>query len=185
MWTLLGAEYPEGTVWDAGIPKDRGELLLSAHGYAPGGVPVEFRRIFVQVGPLKKEIDLYGDRLWHKRAGEWIQSRPEPFRSMPIVYTRSFGGKDYPQNPTGKGFSMDPEESPVALPNIESPLYPTVSPQNNTPPAGLGPLDITWSERRSRTGQYQPGEIGTAPSSPPELPANADWTLYNQAPSDQ
>ncbi|MHB1758258.1 MAG: DUF2169 family type VI secretion system accessory protein [Leptospirillum sp.] len=185
MWTHLGAECPKDTVWDAGIPKDRGELLLSAHGFAPGGIPVEFRRIFVQVGPLRKEIDLYGDRLWHKRNGEWIQSRPEPFRTMLIDYTRSFGGKNNPQNPTGKGFSMDPEESPVALPNIESPLYPTVSPQSNTPPAGLGPLDITWSERRSRTGQYQPGEIGTAPSSPPALPANADWTLYNQAPSDQ
>jgi len=182
MWTILAAECPEETVWDAGIPKDRGELLLSAHGYASGGIPVETRKISVQVGSLRKEIALYGDRFWHKKNGEWIKSRPEPFRSIPIVYTRSFGGKDYPKNPTGKGFSLDLEESPVSLPNIESTLFPTISPETDTPPAGLGPLDLAWVERQSRTGQYQPGEIGT---DPPELPANADWTLYNQAQSDQ
>lgn len=182
MWTHLGTECPEETVWDAGIPKDRGELLLFAHGHASGGIPVETRRISIQVGPIHKGIDLHGDRLWHKKNGEWIKSRPEPFLSIPIVYTRSFGGKDYPKNPTGKGFSADPEESPVSLPNIESPLFPTISPQTDTPPAGLGPLDLAWAERQSRTGHYQPGEIGTEP---PELPANADWTLYNQAQSDQ
>lgn len=182
MWTKLGAEFPEDTVWDAGIPKDRGELLLSASGYAPGKIPIDHRRISAQAGSIRKELDLYGDRMWVKKATGWGKTQPQPFLSMPIAYSRSFGGKAYPQNPTGKGFSETPEDGPVALPNIESPLDPTVSPQSITLPGGLGALDITWSQRYSKTGSYQPGEIG---DTPPPLPANADWTLYNQALPDQ
>ena len=159
MWTKLGAEFPEDTVWDTGIPKDRGELLLSACGYASGKIPIDHRRISVQAGNIRKELDLYGDRMWVKRVGGWGKTQPQPFLSMPIAYSRSFGGKGYPQNPAGKGFSETPEDGSVALPNVESPLDPTVSPQSLTPPGGLGALDITWSQRYLKTGSYQPGEI--------------------------
>ena len=182
MWTKIASELPKDTVWDAGIPKDRGELLLSSRAYAPGSVPVESMRVRVRAGTIMKELDIHGDRNWVKTGGGWVKSRPEAFLSMPVDYSLSFGGEGYPPNPTGKGFDENPDRTGLPLPNIESPHFPLVSPQDTTPPAGFGALDLSWSERRLKSGSYQPGEIG---KDPPDLPANADWTLNNQAPSDQ
>lgn len=183
MWTRIASELPKNTVLDAGIPKDRGELLLSARAHAPGGIPADIMRVRVRAGNIVKELDIYGNRTWERQTGGgWGKSRPETFQSMPIDYSLSFGGEGSSQNPTGKGFSKNPEQDSFPLPNIEFPHSPLHSPEETLSPAGFGALDLSWSERRLKSGSYQPGEIG---KNPPDLPANADWTIYNQAPSDQ
>ncbi|EQD38798.1 hypothetical protein B1B_15656, partial [mine drainage metagenome] len=50
MWTRIASELPKNTVFDAGIPKDRGELLLSARAHAPGGIPADIMRVRVRAG---------------------------------------------------------------------------------------------------------------------------------------
>ncbi len=182
MWEKTAPEFAPGCVWDAGVPKDRGEVLLSARCCSPAGEPIPFRRVSVRVGNVAKSLDVFGDRNWEKKGGVWQKTEPRPFQEMPVVFSRAFGGNGYPDNPSGKGFVEDPGEGPIPLPNIESPEYPVASLSDRPGPAGLETLDITWRQRFSKVGSYASGELG---KDYPALPANADWTLYNQALPDQ
>ena len=182
MWQSIAPFLPKDGAFDEGIPKDRGEFLLVGHCHAVGGIPVTSRRISVRVGALGKTLDVFGDRVWVRDRGFRRKGEPAPFVMMPIDWAHAFGGPGYGPNPTGKGFSGSPGEGPLPVANIEDPQEPFSSPEDRPAPAGFGPLEILWTPRFSRVGRYRPGEIG---KDPPPLPENADWTLYNQAPSDQ
>jgi uncharacterized protein YjbI with pentapeptide repeats len=182
MWRTIRTELPENGVWDEGMPKDRGEVLFRARAYAPGGVPITRRRVSVRVGSVAKSLDIHGDRVWERHVGGWKPSEAQPYVEMPIDFSRDFGGPGYPPNPSGKGAGRMSDSDPLLLPNIESPFIPMTSPEETPELLALGALDPTWSLRYSKIGSYQPGEIG---GEPPSIPANADWTLYNQALPDQ
>lgn len=182
LWQKIGPLLPRDGVWDEGIPKDRGEVLLVARCHASGGVPVSSRRVSVRVGPVGKSLDIFGDRVWVRERGILRRGDPTPFASLDIDWAHAYGGPGYPANPVGKGFPGDPSDNPLPLPNVEDPVHPLLSPDDRPAPAGLGALGLMWSDRSGRIGRYRPGEIGREP---PPLPENADWTLFNQAPSDQ
>ncbi len=182
LWQTIAPSLPKEGVWDEGIPKDRGEVLLSARCYGPGGQAVSSRRVVVRVGPVTKVLDVRGNRVWVRERGILRISDPVPFTAMPIDWSRAYGGPGYPANPVGVGYSEESPEGPHPLPNIEDPAHPILSPDDRPAPAGLGALGLMWSSRSDRIGRYRAGEIG---QEPPELPADSDWTLYNQAPPDQ
>lgn len=182
MWESLAPVLPSDAVWDEGIPKDRGEVLLIATCHAPGGAPVPSRQVLVQVGPVAKTLLVSGESFWAREKGLLRRSPPSPFTSLPVDWSHAFGGPGYAANPTGKGYADPTDGSPRPLPNIEDPREPLVSPEDRPAPAGFGPLSLLWSQRLSRAGRYESGEIG---QDPPPLPRNADWTLYNQALPDQ
>ena len=182
MWQKVVPELPEGGVWDEGIPKDRGEVLFCARAFSSDGKPTAYRRISVRVGPISKSLDVHGDRHWERGASGWRKSEAQPFIEMPVDLSRSFGGPGSLQNPKGKGFVIEKGADPTPLPNIESPFAPVESPDNRPDPDTLSALDLSCPIRISKAGSYQTGEIG---KDPPSLPANADWTLYNQALPDQ
>ena len=182
MWQKITPELPESGVWDEGIPKDRGEVIFSARAFSSDGKPTAYRHISVQVGPISKSLSIHGDRHWERKTDGWRRSEAQPFIEMPIDFSRAFGGPGYPKNPKGKGFSIKEEENSTPLPNIESPFSPVESPYDRPDPETLGALDLSCPIRISKAGSYQTGEIGKGP---PPLPANADWTLYNQALPDQ
>ena len=182
LWQKIGPLLPKDGVWDEGIPKDRGEVLLNARCHGPGGQVVSSRRVVVRVGPVAKALDVTGDRVWTRERGILRRSDPVPFSSMEIDWTRAYGGPGYAANPVGKGFPGESPEDPLPLPNIETPAHSLLSPADRPAPAGLGPLGLMWSPRSGRIGRYRAGEIG---NEPPPLPENSDWTLYNQASPDQ
>ncbi len=182
MWQEIAPFLPKEGVWDEGIPKDRGEVLLSARCHGSGGRAVSSRRVVVRVGPVAKALDVYGDRVWVRERGILRIGDPVPFTAMPIEWNRAYGGLGYGPNPVGKGFPGEPLADPLPLPNIEDPAHPILSPDDRPAPAGLGALGLMWSGRSGRIGRYRAEEIGREP---PELPADSDWTLYNQAPPDQ
>ncbi len=182
LWQTIAPCLPKEGVWDEGIPKDRGEVLLSARCHGPGGQAVSSRRVVVRVGPVAKALDVHGDRVWVRERGILRIGDPVPFTAMPIDWSRAFGGPGYPANPVGVGYWRESPEGPLPLPNIEDPANPVLSPDDHPAPAGLGALGLMWSSRSGRIGRYRAGEIG---QEPPELPADSDWTLYNQAPHDQ
>lgn len=182
LWQSIAPFLPGDGAFDEGIPKDRGELLLVACCHAPGGVPVPSRRISVRVGTVAKTLEVFGDRVWVRERGFLRKGEPAPFITLPVDWAHAFGGPGYAPNPVGKGFADPPGEGPLPVPNIEDPLEPFSSPHDRPAPAGLGPIEILWTPRFSRTGGYRAGEIR---DEPPPLPENADWALYNQAPADQ
>ena len=182
LWQSITPFLPADGVWDEGIPKDRGEVLLAARCHGPGGQAVSSRRVVVRVGPVAKALDVHGDRVWVRERGILRIGDPVPFTAMSIEWSRAYGGPGYAANPVGKGFPGEPPADPLPLPNIENPAHPLLSPDDRPAPAGLGALGLSWSGRSGRIGRYRAGEIGREP---PELPADSDWTLYNQAPPDQ
>lgn len=182
MWRSIAPLFPPDSSWDEGIPKDRGEVLVVGDCHAPAGIPVSHRQVSLGIGPVAKVLDVYGDRFWNRDRGLLRRSDPQPFLSMPVDFAHSFGGPGYGPNPTGKGFGDLPEGSPRPLPNIEDPLRPLSSPDDRVDPAGFGPLGLTWTGRFGKVGKYRSTELG---KEPPPLPADSDWTLFNQAHPDQ
>ena len=184
MWRSVAPLFPPDSAWDEGIPKERGELLLMARAHAPGGIPVAHRQVEIQVGPVSKRLEIFGPRVWIRERGLLRASNPDPFVSIPIDFSHAYGGAGFGPNPTGIGFADPSDGSPRPLPNIEDPSRPILSPDDRPEgPAGLGPLSLNWSQRSGRVGRYRPEELlGT---SPPPLPADSDWTLYNQSLPDQ
>ncbi len=182
LWKKIGPFLPKDGVWDEGVPKDRGEVLLNARCHGPKGQAVPSRRVSVRVGPVAKILDVSGDRVFVRERGFLRPSPPAPFVSMEIDWTHSYGGPGFAPNPVGKGFPGEEPVDPLPLPNIEDPSRPALSPDDRPPPAGLGALGLMWSDRVSRVGRYRPDELG---HEPPPLPENSLWTVYNQAPEDQ
>lgn len=93
------------------------EVLLLGRAHAPGEEPVAEMRVRLAVGEVRRELDVIGDRVWRGEGETARPSRPRPFRSMPLVYERAFGGRAEvlidvdspvevvePLNPAGKGF---------------------------------------------------------------------------------
>jgi len=118
------------------------EVIVNGTAYAPNGKPVREMQVGLRVGGLRKVLNVTGDRLYDMGS----YSAPNPFRTMPVVYERAYGGtttdgKVDPRNPVGVGFhqalSADPAVKTQA-PNITYPGEPFLSPSDRPRPAGFG-----------------------------------------------
>lgn len=180
VWKGVQAHLGKQAVLDLGMPKLRGELLVTGKGYPPAGAPAIACRVRVSLGPIDKTLALIGDRRWVRG----VPSEPEPFSEMPITYERAFGGAGYSPNPVGKGLApVAGEGGPVhPLPNVEDPRYLVRSPADRPTPAGLGPYGLTWPRRLARSGTYDARWLRERAPGPPD---DFDWNVYNLAPEDQ
>lgn len=180
LWQSVTDAIAEGEVFDPGMPKVRGEYLLSGHFKAPDNKPVPGGLVSVSVGSLKKELAVFGDRYW--TAGSF--SDPEPITDMPITYDRAFGGEGYERNPAGKGM-VDVDVQGVMrrpLPNVEYANRVMTSASDRPMPASLGRLDVTLPQRQMRAGTYDQTYIEKyMPGFPPDL----DPLYFNEAADDQ
>ena len=120
------------------------------------------------VGDLHARLAVFGDRHWHKATFGWRASDALPFESMPVSWTRAFGGVSrkqdmpalHPENPKGKGYVADPRELVEGhpLPNIEDASQRIRSPADQPPPLAFEPLTSTspirvqHSHARAREG---------------------------------
>ena len=93
--------------------KPAAEVIVNGTAYAPNGKPVREMQVGLGIGSVRKVLNVAGDRIYD--AGNY--SAPHPFRTMPVVYERAFGGTTAdgrmdPRNPVGVGFhharSADP-----------------------------------------------------------------------------
>ncbi len=177
LWKLVGKEV--GGALDAALPKAFREVLVSGKAFAPNKTPAPSCRVRVQVGPMEKALNVFGDRFWMVGAA----SDPAPFAEMPIAYENAFGGVGYDLNPLGKGFAA-PEERGAKhyLPNIEDPKLPIRAPKDRPPPAGFGPYGETWPQRRSVSGTYDDKWLAEVY---PGYPDDMDFAAFNTAPEDQ
>lgn len=186
MWTFCAEELGKDAVLDQGMPKERGEVLVTGAFYAPGGQPVPAGQVNVSFGPVDKTLYIYGNRYWKRDLHlAWGITEPEPMTRMPIVYQNAFGGPDYEYNPLGKGKaadSQDEEAELLPLPNVEDPAHQIGSRRDKPMPAGFGPLDMTWLQRYAKRGTYDKKWYRERF---PGLADDVDWTFFNTAPEDQ
>jgi uncharacterized protein YjbI with pentapeptide repeats len=179
LWKLLPKELGEGVAFDTGMPKSRGEWLLDGKAYAPGG---EARQcpVKVRVGESEKTLFVFGDRQW----SYGVPTQPAPFREMPMVWSRAFGGEGFPGNPTGRGFA--PVEHPTgpvhALPNIERPDDLIEAPGDRPRPAGFSAVDFALPQRMGKAGTH---DARWLEERYPGFAEDMDWTIFNAASEDQ
>ena len=166
------------------------DVIVLAHAYAPHGRPVTAVEVGFRVGPVMKRLSVIGDRVW--RGGSI--SKPEPFRKMPIIYERAYGGYDVkrrdttsPQwdvrNPIGTGFALSASAADgLPLPNIENPDKPVTRWTDRPSPAGFGPICTHWQPRVDFAGTY---DEKWERQRQPLLPEDFDERYYQCAPNDQ
>ena len=165
--------------------KPKADIMVIGDCHPDGG-SAETAKVAIELGPLKKELAVFGDRIWRRsKDGNIHPSKPTPFTSMPIRYTKALGGSEYLRNPIGKGrdnVMSDDGSVHLPLPNIEDPQNLMSNMDHEPLPVGFGPLptssvfriqkqgtrDSVWKNRRA-----------------PLRPIDFDWTFYNAAPEDQ
>jgi hypothetical protein len=153
---------------EAHLLKPGTDVVLVGEAYAPQGKPVPSSLVSVKVGPLRKVVQVFGDRRWKGGLGSPSPSSPEPFLRMPLTYERAYGGVhavdakrgkvlSEPRNPVGRGFRGKRGASEMVgqpLPNLEDPLK-LIQGVGDTPaPAGFGFVAPSWQPRQSYAGTY-------------------------------
>jgi len=164
--------------------KPRGEFYLWAKAYPPSP-PAKGVRVAVDVGAVRKELMVFGDRFWVRKAGLFTISDPEPFSEMEISWHRAFGGQDFPPNPIGKGAGpvAHPSGKEVwPLPNLEDPKRPIASPKDQVTPVSFCPYGPSWPQRKKKTGTFDDRWLKTRW---PWFPEDFDPAYFNAAPEDQ
>jgi hypothetical protein len=140
LWTLAGKELPPGIVLDECLPKRNAEVLVSDRCHPPSGEQaVSYVRL--RIGVVDKQIAVIGNREWR----DGVPTPPLPFASMPIEWSRAFGGEGFPRNPLGVGAEGVGVRYP--LPNLEDPRRLIRSPRERQREALFDVANKTTSER--------------------------------------
>jgi hypothetical protein len=168
------------------------DVLLHGHAYAPGGNPATQVAVTMNVGPVRKTLQVTGRRVWKVGALTIRASEPEPFVKMPLTYERAYGGRDESnpkkpafdgRNPVGAGFAVDSRGlADKPLPNVEDPKHLIGLWNTQSRPAGFGPIAGHWQPRVKWGGTY--GEKWLKERQP-LLPEDFDERFYLCAPEDQ
>ncbi len=170
---------------DVGMPKIRGEVLLTGSAYAPGKKPVQAMEVCLQVAGLKKKILVFGDRFWIKKLAGYERTEPRPFLKMPLDYSRAFGGEGYDPNPDGRGKGPVEQEDGTQmwpLPNLEDPGSLIASPSDTPEPVSFYPIPLTFPQRFKKTGTY---DDRWKRERWPYFPEDMDYSFFNLASVDQ
>lgn len=139
------------------------DIYVNGSAHAPGGRPVTDMTVDVGVGSCREQAVVFGDRVWVNTAGTLGASPPVPFTSMPLRWSRAFGGgkvedgeRGYEaRNPVGVGLYTSLEAASNApLPNIEDPQGRVREPWSRPRPVGFGPICRHWQPRVGLAGTY-------------------------------
>lgn len=157
-------ERPESIAYPADVclRKPGTDVVFVSTAYAPGGKPVPSFDVRVEVGPLRKSLVVFGQRLWVEKGA--AITAPQPIGEIDMRYDYAWGGlddedpEDYaddPRNPVGMGVTKKPASlthKPVA--NIEDPAIPIRNAKTAPPPAGIAVVGRSWEPRRRYAGTY-------------------------------
>ncbi|MCY1046511.1 DUF2169 domain-containing protein [Corallococcus sp. bb12-1] len=174
---------PEGAFF-----KTATDVALVGHAHAPRPGTRELE-VSLQVGALRKDVKVVGERSWFKNLGSVEMTRPLPFERIPLRYERAFGGWDRsrpeqpqfePRNPVGLGFRIPgrPFEEGERLPNLEDPAEPLRGWGHRPPPAGFGFIGAEWQPRAAFAGTY---DAAWTRDRKPRLPRDFDRRFLNAA----
>lgn len=180
---------------DAVTEKVATDVVLLGHAWSERGLAPEVD-VTLEVGPIQKQVRVFGDRTWRRVLGAFKPSAPRPFRRMPLLYERAFGGVDTsssnpaehleePENPVGIGFVRPVpgrDYEGLRLPNLEDPAALLQEPTDRRRPVGFGFVAPSWAPRRIQAGTF---DEAWAAARFPRLPTNFNRRHHNAAPLDQ
>lgn len=138
------------------------DIVMLGHACVPKKKEATQLDVSLTVGQVHKTVRVFGDRHWQ----DGKITRPAPFRTLPMVYEKAFGGiYDYEgqlagmetRNPVGCGFAgtrKSSEMDGVPLPNLEDPRQLIREPSDCPAPAGFGFCAPNWQPRVSYAGTY-------------------------------
>jgi hypothetical protein len=184
MWGVIAGQLEDG-LFDVGMPKHQGELLVAGQFFAPDAKAVEAGEVRVRIGDIHKQLRVYPPRRWRKLLGVGVAiSSGAPVTEVPISYRLAFGGEGFAANPSGVGFKAFADETGEVhlLPQIEYLQQPVTAPGKEYAPASLGRIDPMWKTRLSRAGTYDAQYLRERM---PGLPDDIDWRYFNEAAEDQ
>ncbi len=186
LWKTIPDLLKPTPILDVGMPKPRGEVLLTGSCFSPRGTERNASTVSFQVGSLRKELAVFGDRFWRKtRSGIDVITDPVPFSEMPLSWRQAFGGTDFPANPSGKGIKPvtgKGGELLTPLPNVEYRDSIIGSPADRPEPAGFGVVDMMNPDRQKKTGTYDDKWLKERW---PYFPDDMNYEFFNCAPADQ
>lgn len=156
--------------------KPRGEVLIYGSCHLPK--PMAECDVVVSVGSWVKKLHVSGDRRWDE-SGE--ATPPAKFDTMPLDFTRAFGGPGHPTNPVGRGFVADGRTR--ILPNVELEKDRVTKPSSAPRPGGFGPVNPFWPERANKRGTKY--DMGYVKKRAPYYAEDFDWTFFMASPRDQ
>jgi uncharacterized protein YjbI with pentapeptide repeats len=182
IWKWLAPRFPDEP-FDLGLKRTRGVFAMAGSACAPGAVPVNGLTVGATVGALGKHLLVQGNRYWRHGATGWRASPPEPFVTQDIGLAHAYGAKDWPSNPYGRGRYADPSLAEgQALPNIELPGAPVLSPADAPPPATFGPLPQGSPDLARWLGRF---DKAWERERLPWLPDDTDPRWFDRVPQDQ
>lgn len=176
-WANIASSL-NGVALDAGMPKAKAELLVSAKAFA-ADQQTRSMQVSVSCGAIKKTLQIFGERRWIWDFGMRTPSQPNVIDSVPINYQHAYGSVEYANNPIGTGFSKELPLPQVEHTELNKRLHKT---KQKLLPAGFMPLDQRWPQRQQQQPKYPKDWVVKYH---PAMPPKADLSVFNAAPNDQ
>ncbi len=147
-------DHPESSSakWpsDVCLRKPSTDVIVVGNALAPLRQRVTELDVLVRVGPLKRQLRVFGLRVWYRALGGISLTPPQPFEEVPLRWEYAFGGSDVsnpkkpavePRNPFGRGMACDPAKLiHQPGPQVEDPADLIHSQRSRPAPAGVGPV---------------------------------------------
>lgn len=185
-WKALVPVLPTKTAPDLGFTKPHAEWLAFGYVYPaqPDAMTALARVSMSRDGKslANKSLLVSGERRWLNRSG--LAWPPEPQvigQSVKLDWTKAFGGKGHPSNPSGLGIYPDGWAGQL-MPQIEYPDHLIASPSDRPVPAGFGPIPLDAPGRFKPFGTF---DARWKKEDYPALPNDTPPEVLMLAPVDQ
>lgn len=161
--------------------KERADVLLVGHAFAPGRQPARCVPIRFAAGGVDKRALVWCDRIFWQD-GRLLEG--QPFTRMPLRYERAAGGPGT-SNPVGMRFDAPPDaRGSVPIPNLQPAGVEISRRGDRFAPVGFGPVAPSWPERAALLRGRSPAWLKHGWSAAP-MPGDVDPACFNVAPRDQ
>jgi len=181
--------------------KPRCDIVLTGSAYAQGRTAARGVEVGLQVGSLRKVLEVWGARQWQRTVmglGAWTLSDAQPFERLALSYALAYGGShinaDKPGNPDGRqvwhanpvgvGFYTRhlqlPADQPAA--HTQWPGQHPADPWTPQPSLSFGPVGRNWQPRLQHAGTF---DDGWQQQRFPLLPEDFNPQHWQLAPLDQ
>jgi hypothetical protein len=141
---------------DLGPSKQATDVWLAGHAWSQDGKATRLLDVGFEVGPVKRQVRVHGDRQWEGGLLRNYSGETTPFVKMPLTWARAYGGGGSDcatGNPVGCGIRPR-EDGSHSMPNLEKPGHASGNLLVSHPAQGVGPMLRHWPHRNKYAGSH-------------------------------